>query len=62
MNEIEKYAVELVADGAESTAEDDLNEDGKLSDIHHEEACGLAVDIATAIRNNPAAVLALVGH
>ena len=43
----------LVADGAESLAEDDMNEDGQLSEIEHLQACDLAVSISRAIRNAP---------
>jgi hypothetical protein len=57
---IEEYAIALVVDGAESHAEDDLNEDGEIEPDHHLEACDLAIRIAHAIRDNPAVVLALV--
>lgn len=58
---IEEYAIELVASGAESTAEDDMNEDGAIAEANHEEACDLAIRIAHAIRAKPHMVLALVG-
>lgn len=60
MMTIEEYAIDLVAVGAESVAEDDLNEDGEIADADHQQACDLAIKIAHAIRANPAAVLALV--
>ena len=60
MKTVEEYAIELVADGAESTAEDDLNEDGEIADEDHEAACDLALRICAAIRKHPAEVLALV--
>lgn len=61
MKTIEEYAIDLVAGAAESTAEDDLNEDGEVADDDHQDACDLAIRIARAIRTNPEAVLALVG-
>lgn len=60
MKTIEEYAVELVADGAESFAEDDMNENEDIADDDHQAACGLALKIARAIKANPQAVLALV--
>jgi hypothetical protein len=60
MKSIQEYAIELVAYGAESFAEDDLNEDGEVADDDHGAACDLAIKIAHAIKANPAAVLALV--
>lgn len=59
---VEEYAIDLICDGGVSTAEDDLNEDGAIADDDHEAACELAVDICKAIRENPGAVLALVGR
>jgi hypothetical protein len=56
---IEEYAIDLVCDGAESTAEDDLNEDEDIADADHRAACDLAVDIAHAIREHPDVVLEL---
>lgn len=45
MNEskIRKYAVKLIVDGATSHAEDDLNEDGELTDEEHEQAVEFAL-------------------
>lgn len=57
---IEEYAVQLVADGAESYAEDDTNENDDIADGDHRAAVKLAIRIAHAIRANPQAVLALV--
>lgn len=62
MKTIEEYAIDLVTDGAESVAEDDLNEDGEIADEDHEAAMDLAIEIAHAIKANPRAVLALVGR
>jgi hypothetical protein len=56
---IEEYAIDLVANGAESTIEDDLNEDGEVSDEDHEKARDLAMAIVRAIRTTPGPVLAL---
>lgn len=57
---VAQYAINLVCDGAESTAEDDLNEDGAIADEQHGAACDLAASIAKAIRRNPQVVLELV--
>ena len=63
MNQIQRYAIKLVAEGAESTAEDDLDEDGEFdSGEDHCVAQNLAILIAHAIRDNPEIILALVGH
>jgi hypothetical protein len=56
---IEEYVIDLVADGAESKIEDDLNEDGEIADDDHEAACDLAMAIVRAIRDNPDALVAL---
>ena len=53
------YAMELVAHAAESVAEDDLNEDGELSDTEHDAACDLAIRVAHFIGRHPAEVLQL---
>jgi hypothetical protein len=60
MKTIEEYAIELVANGAESYAEDDMNEDDEIAQEDLRPAIKLAVKIAWAIRANPDAVLALV--
>lgn len=62
MKTIEEYAIELVADGAISFAEDDLNENEDIADGDHQAACVLAEKIARAIRANPAEVLALAAR
>lgn len=62
MKTIEEYAIELVVQGAQHVAEDDLNEDEDIAQEDHEAACKLALDIARAIKANPAAALALVGR
>ena len=63
LNIIQQYAIKLVVDGAESLAEDDLDEDGEFkNEEDHEAACEMAIKIAHAIKNNPELVLALVGE
>lgn len=57
---IERYALEIVANGAENSAEDDLDEDGQLgSEEEWNAATDLALRIAHGIRANPAVVLGL---
>lgn len=58
---IEQYAIGLVADGAESHAEDDLDEDGKLSEGDHTAATDLALNLAKIIRDHPEIVLRELG-
>jgi hypothetical protein len=59
MNEIEKYAVNLVGEGAEGIAEDDIDEDGEFADeADWRTASDLGVKMARAIKNNPEAFLA----
>lgn len=59
MTEIEKYAIKLVAEGAESTAEDDMDEDGVFASEDEWRGAGdLGVKMARAINNNPEAFLA----
>lgn len=60
MKTIEEYAIDLVADGATSHAEDDTNEDGEIADEDHEAACDMAIRIAYAIQANPKIILALL--
>jgi hypothetical protein len=55
--DVVEYAAKMVADGGESLAEDDLNEDGEIADELHQEACDLAISIARAIGKNPAATV-----
>jgi len=62
MKTIEQYAIDLVASGAESTAEDDLNESEEIADEDHQAACDLAIKIAHFIRKYPHTVLNLLGH
>jgi hypothetical protein len=56
----EEYAVKLIADGGESTAEDDLNEDGECDDAEHDRAVVLACAMAWTIGNNANSFLAWV--
>lgn len=58
LTEAERYAIQMVADGAESHAEDDLNEDGALSDAEHDEAMTLGCSMARVIADNPEAFMA----
>lgn len=58
MNKIEKYAVDLVASGAESLAEDDLDEDGVFADeADWRKAADLGVAMARVIKNSPRSFL-----
>lgn len=57
-----EYAIDLIVSAIESTAEDDLNEDGLVAEADHRPACDLAIQIAHAIKANPAAALGLVGE
>lgn len=59
LTSIQEYALALVADGAEGTAEDDLNEDGDIAEDEHEAAVELAMAIIRGIRAYPRSVLAL---
>lgn len=60
---VEEYAIDLVVEGAESYAEDDMDENGELDNTDDlRAAITLAIDIAHAIRANPHTVLALVGR
>lgn len=58
MKTIEEYAVDLVASGAEDSAEDDLNESEEIADSEHQAACDLAIGMAHAIRDNGPAFIA----
>lgn len=60
MLSVDEYAVELVVDGSESLAEDDMNEEEKIYDELHPKACEMAVLMAHAIRDNRDAFLAWV--
>lgn len=55
---VQAYAIAMIIDAAMSVAEDDLNEDGELSDTDHQAACDLAMAILSGMRANPPAVLA----
>ncbi len=58
MNDVEKYAVNLVGEGAEGIAEDDMDEDHVFADRNDSRAAAtLAVEMAQAIQNNPQAFL-----
>lgn len=58
MNEIEKYAVELVHEGAAHCAQDDLNEgDEPLDENDWRIACDLGREMARAIKDNPESFL-----
>jgi hypothetical protein len=61
MTPVEQYAIDLVVAAIEDHAEDDLNEDGKLTDGDHELAISLAMALAKAIRSNPDQALYLPG-
>lgn len=56
---VEEYAIDLVTYGAESVAEDDLNEDDKIANKDHEAAVRLALDMVDAIRANPQVLIEL---
>jgi len=59
MTEIEKYAVGLVGEGAESVATDDMDEEGVFADEDDwRTARGLGVKMGRAIKDNPASFLA----
>lgn len=62
MKTIEEYALDLIADGTASLAEDDLNEDEEIEAENHYAACQLAQRIARAVKNNPDIALALVAQ
>jgi hypothetical protein len=59
VTQIEQYAVNLVGTGAESVAEDDLDEDGEFANEDDwRTASSLGVKMARAIKDNPEAFLA----
>lgn len=58
MTEIEKYAVDLVHIGAADCAQDDMNENGDISEEDWPEVRELGQEMATAIRNNQDSFLA----
>lgn len=53
MKTVEEYAINLVVEGGEHLAQEDMNESGDIADKNHQAACDLALDMAKAIRNNP---------
>jgi hypothetical protein len=56
MDDTEKYAVDLVASGAESVAEDDIDEEGHFeNEDDWRTASDLGVKMARTIKNNPTA-------
>lgn len=58
MDKIEAYAVNLVGSGAESLAEDDIDEDGEFEDEDDwRAAADLGVKMARAIKDHPDAFL-----
>jgi uncharacterized protein (DUF2461 family) len=59
MTDIEKYAVNLVGEGAESVATDDLDEEGEFANEDDwRTARSLGVNMGRAIKDNPEAFLA----
>lgn len=48
--EAEAYALQMVLSGAESVIEDDLNEDGELSEEQHTRSCEFGYALLHAIR------------
>lgn len=61
MNDIEEYAINLVAQGGESIAEDDLDEDGVFDEARETDwrvSTELGVRMARAIEQNKASFLA----
>ncbi len=59
---IELYAIKMVSEGAESSAEDDLDEDGEFeAEDDHTAACDLAVNLAKIIRDRPEVLLRELG-
>lgn len=59
MKTIDEYALDLVADGAQSIVEDDMNENEEIADADHEAARQRAYQIIDAIRAFPLIVLGL---
>ncbi|WP_033338878.1 hypothetical protein [Catenuloplanes japonicus] len=59
MLSIDEYAISVVTDGAESTAEDDLNENDDIAEEDHRAAIARAYRIIWAIRAYPNEILAL---
>jgi hypothetical protein len=58
---VEEYAFKLLADGAESHAEGDLDEDDRFENTDdHDESCSLTIKVAHWVRDNPTVVLAMM--
>ncbi|GLY08295.1 hypothetical protein [Actinoplanes sp. NBRC 101535] len=55
---VETYALKAVLSGAEGTLEDDLNEDGAVTDTQHEQAVDLGYALLHAIRDHADLLLA----
>ncbi len=53
----EQYALKLIADGAESFAEDDMNEEGLLGARQHQTAVRLALSLVDLIRDHGDVIL-----
>lgn len=53
----EEYALQMVLSGAESVIEDDLNEDGELTDEQHERSCEFGYALLHAIRYHRSTLL-----
>lgn len=53
----ERYALKLIADGAESFAEDDMNEEGLLGVRQHQTAVKLALSLVALIRDHGDVIL-----
>lgn len=60
MKTVEEYALWLVTTGITDSAEDDVNESDEIAEDDHRPACDLALDMAKAIEDNPAAFIAWV--
>lgn len=59
MKTVEEYAIGMVAAGAESTIEDDLNEDDEVTEDDHKLAIKLAYGMVRAIRDHPGVLVAM---
>lgn len=61
MDDVEKYAVSLVAEGTLSTAQDDMAESDeaeRLTEKQWRDACKLGSDMGLAVKENQASFLA----
>lgn len=59
MKTVEEYAIGMVAAGAESVIEDDLNEDDEVTEDDHKLAIKLAYGMVEAIRDHPGVLIAM---